>query len=90
MSMQETSHYDLKEKFVIFDSFLTSNQNILAHGDNEWDSSKIFFQLSIEHADNSPLTYGAEKFEAEGRVDWKNITNRVRDGKHKGLVKRLQ
>ena len=63
----------LNEKFYIFDNFLTSNKHIIERGDKEWDSSKIFFQLSIEHADNSPLTQDAEKFEEDGKVYWDYI-----------------
>jgi len=74
---------DLNEKFYIFDNFLTSNKHILERGDEEWDSSKIFFQLSIEHADNSPLTHGAERFEDEGKVDWETILKINRDNKYK-------
>lgn len=68
--ISENKMINLDEKFNIFDKFLTSNEHILRKGDGDWDSSKIFFQLSIEHADNSPLTYLAEKFEIDGSVDW--------------------
>ncbi len=73
MSKQEQPQYDLNEKFYIFDNFITSNKHILERGDEEWDSSKIFFQLSVEHADNSPLTHEAESFEEDGKVDWDYI-----------------
>ena len=53
---------NLNEKFYIIDNFLTSNKHILELGNNDWDSSKIFFQLSIEHAKNSPLTQEARKY----------------------------
>ena len=79
MSKQEQPQYDLNEKFYIFDNFITSIKHILERGDDDWDSSKIFFQLSIEHADNSPLTYGAEKFEEDGKVDWAYIRDVNRD-----------
>ncbi len=81
MSKQEQPQYDLNEKFYIFDNFITSNKHILERGDEEWDSSKIFFQLSIEHADNSPLTYGAEKYEKDGNLDWDYIKDVNRDEK---------
>jgi len=61
---------DLNERFDIFENFLTSNKHILERGDKEWESSKIFFQLAIEHANNSPLTHEAGKFENDGKVDW--------------------
>ena len=31
---------------------------------------RIFFQLAINHADNSPITRQAERYLAEGHVDW--------------------
>ena len=76
MSKQEQPQYDLNEKFYIFDNFITSNKQILERGDDDWDSSKIFFQLSIEHADDSPLTHEAEKYK---NVDWSYLVddNRV-------------
>ena len=73
MSKQEQPQYDLNENFYIFYNFIISNKHILERGDEEWDSSKIFFQLSIEHADNSPLTHEAESFEEDGKVDWDYI-----------------
>ncbi len=79
MSKQEQPQYDLNEKFYIFDNFITSNKHILERGDEEWDSSKIFFQLSVEHADNSPLTHEAESFEEDGKVDWDYIRDINRD-----------
>ena len=68
-----------KERHHIFDAFLTSNQRILERGDREWDSSKIFFQLSIEHADQSPLTQSAEQYERAGKVDFDYVRDVNRD-----------
>lgn len=76
--MSKNEAIDLNEKFYIFDNFITTNKHILERGDEEWDSSKIFFQLSIEHADNSPLTHGAERFEDNGKVDWDYLKNQNR------------
>jgi len=70
---------DLKEKFYIFDNFLTSNKHTLEKGSAEWTSDKIFFQLSIEHADKSPLTHKAQKFEKDGKVGWNSLINSNRD-----------
>lgn len=76
--MSKNEAIDLNKKFYIFDNFITTNKHILERGDEEWDSSKIFFQLSIEHADNSPLTHGAERFEDNGKVDWDYLKNQNR------------
>ena len=35
-----------------------------------WESWRVLFQAAIDHADDSPLTIAAERFLAEGRVDW--------------------
>ncbi|MEA2099984.1 MAG: hypothetical protein U9P72_07630 [Campylobacterota bacterium] len=61
---------DVSEKFKIFDNFINSNQHLIKRGDDEWDSSKIFFQLSASHAEDSPLSEGADKFKADGKLDW--------------------
>ena len=70
---------DLNERFYIFDNFLTSNKHILERGTKEWDSSKIFFQLAIEHADNSPLSIDADKYEDNGKVDFDYVRDVNRD-----------
>ena len=35
-----------------------------------WESWRIFFQAAMDHADDSPVTIGAEKFYADGKCDW--------------------
>ena len=56
--MMSNPKMSLNEKFYIFDNFLKSNKHIFEKGDEQWQTHKIFFQLSIEHADNSPLSIG--------------------------------
>ena len=75
----KSEEIDLDERFYIFDNFLTSNKHIIERGDDEWDSSKIFFQLAIEHADKSPLSIDADKFEEDGRVDFDYVRDVNRD-----------
>jgi WD40 repeat protein len=72
-------HENLNERFYIFDNFLKSNEHILQRGNNEWDSSKIFFQLAIEHANKSPLSIDADKFEEDGKVDFDYVRDVNRD-----------
>ncbi len=72
---------DLNERFYIFDNLLTSNKHLLKRKEEEhkkWNSSKIFFQLAIEHGNNSPLSQDADRFEKDGKVDWNYLrdTNR--------------
>jgi len=73
------------ETFFIYDRFINSNKHLLRRGNDEWDASKIFFQLSIEHADNSPLTIAAERYESEGKVDWDYFRNVYRPNKMEPL-----
>ena len=35
-----------------------------------WESWRVFFQAAMDHADDSPVTIGAEKFYTEGKCDW--------------------
>ncbi|MEA2099979.1 MAG: WD40 repeat domain-containing protein [Campylobacterota bacterium] len=70
---------ELKEKFYIFDSFLISNEHILKRGDGEWDSSKILFQLAMEHADSSPLSKDAQSYEDKAKVDFDYVCDLNRD-----------
>ncbi|MBF0135720.1 MAG: DUF4062 domain-containing protein [Magnetococcales bacterium] len=76
---QETTQNNLNEKFYIYDNFLISNKHLLEQGDNDWDSSKIFFQLSIEHANNSQLTIDAEEYEKQGKIAFNYLRNINRD-----------
>lgn len=89
--MSKQLEINLNEKFNIFDNFLTSNKYILEKGDDEWDSSKIFFQLSIEHADNSPLTIEAEEYENNKKIDWDYLkkVNRKENIKLNPIVKEI-
>ena len=44
--------------------------HILRVGNAGWPAYKILLQLAVEHADDSPLTLGAERWLAEERCDW--------------------
>jgi len=60
----------INQRFKIFDNFLKANKHTIERGDDSWQSDKIFFQLAMEHADNSPLSIDADKFESDKKVDW--------------------
>jgi WD40 repeat protein len=60
----------LKNRLDRWRSFFTERAHILRRGKNEWPACKIFFQLAIEHADDSPLTKGAEQYLEDDKVDW--------------------
>ena len=51
-------------------AFFQEKAHILRRGNDVWQAYKIFFQLAIEHADDSPLTQGAEKYLATGKCNW--------------------
>ena len=57
----------------IWAAFFRGKAHILRRGNEEWPAHKILLQLTVEHADDSPLTLGAEKWLGEGgcpRGDW--------------------
>lgn len=54
----------------IWSSFFSEKAHILRRGNKEWPAHKILLQLAIEHADDSPLTIGAEQWLAEEHCDW--------------------
>ena len=35
-----------------------------------WETWRVFFQAAMDHANDSPVTIGAEKFYADGKCDW--------------------
>ncbi|MCX7020578.1 MAG: TIR domain-containing protein, partial [Candidatus Sumerlaeota bacterium] len=51
-------------------AFFRERAHILRRGNDEWPAHKILLQLTVEHADDNPLTQGAEKWLEEGRCDW--------------------
>ncbi len=61
---------EIRQQLQIEESFFRERSHFLRRGDDEWPAYKILFQISIEHADDSPLTNGAECYLNEGKVDW--------------------
>jgi len=60
----------------IFHNFIKSNEYLLKKGDNNWPTERILYQLSYEHAEDSPITQQAEKFINDGRVAWPVLLQR--------------
>jgi WD40 repeat protein len=58
------------EKIAIWYSFFREKAYIFRRGTKEWPSYKILIQLAIEHAEDSPLTKGVEKWLEDGCCDW--------------------
>lgn len=69
-TMGITAEKDICERMKYWTAFFREKAHILRRGDEEWPSYKILLQLAIEHADDSSLTIGAEKFLADGKCDW--------------------
>jgi WD40 repeat protein len=60
----------MARRLEILDDFFREKAHILRRGSDEWPTHKILLQLAVEHADDSPLTIGAEQWLAENRCDW--------------------
>ena len=54
----------------IWNSFFREKAYIFRRGNEKWPTHNILLQLAVEHADDSPLTQGAEQWLAEGRCGW--------------------
>jgi hypothetical protein len=50
-------------------SFISERAHILARGDQRWPAERIFLQLATEHAEDSPVTSGAERWLQRGKCD---------------------
>ena len=61
---------EVAKRLEIWADFFREKAHILRRGNQEWPAHKILLQLAVEHADDSPLTIGAEQWLAEGRCDW--------------------
>ena len=60
----------VKEHLHLWRGFFTERAHILRRGNLEWPAYKILLQLAVEHADDSPVTIGAERWLEESRCDW--------------------
>ena len=61
---------DLQKQLRIEEAFFREKAHILRRGNEEWPAYKILLQLAMEHADDSPVTKGAEGFLAEKKCEW--------------------
>jgi WD40 repeat protein len=59
-----------REKLQLERAFFREKAHIMRRGNEKWPVNKILLQLAVEHADDSPLTLGAEQFLADDRCDW--------------------
>jgi WD40 repeat protein len=51
-------------------AFFRERAHILRRKYADWSAHKIFLQLAAEHAGDSPLTLGADRWLADGHCDW--------------------
>ena len=61
---------EMARRLEIWADFFREKAHILRRGNDEWPAHKILLQLTVEHADDSPLTIAAEQWLAEGRCGW--------------------
>ncbi len=59
-----------KKQLDLWRDFFTEHAHMLRRGNAEWPAYKIFLQLAVEHANDSPLTLGAERWLDDGKCDW--------------------
>ena len=82
--MSKQLQFDLNERFYIFDNFILENASyFLELEDMKEKVEAVFFQLSIEHGNNSPLSLEADKYEEDGHVDWDYLKDMNRREKFK-------
>jgi len=78
-SIEKDAPLGIKTRMRIWSAFFREKAHILRRGNGEWPSYKILLQLAVEHADDSPVTIGAERWLEEGKCGWRWIrrTQRV-------------
>ena len=59
-----------RERLAVWEEFARTKRHILERGDEEWSANKILLQLACEHADESPVTEGAEAWLNKDNCDW--------------------
>lgn len=70
MAIKEIPEKIHQNNIITFSDFILSKSHIVSRGSILWPNYKIFFQLAIEYADDSPITIAAEKYASDGNVDW--------------------
>jgi hypothetical protein len=69
-SICQSASADANQVLAIWKTFLLERSHLLHRGDDDWPPNRIFLQLALEHADDSPLTVAAERWLASGECDW--------------------
>ena len=63
---KKINHPSLKDEGAFFKQF----GSLIQKGTSTWPAYKILLQLAFEHAEDSPLKLGAEKYLQDGKCDW--------------------
>lgn len=61
---------ECQEQLRVEEDFFRTKGHFLRRGDERWPAHRIMLQLAVEHADDSPLTHGAERWLEEDKCDW--------------------
>jgi len=61
---------EMAKRVELWADFFREKAHIIRRESDDWPAHKILLQLAVEHADDSPLTLGAEQWLAAGRCDW--------------------
>jgi WD40 repeat protein len=69
-----------RELLMLERAFFLEKAHVLRRGDEKWPANRILLQLGAEHADDSPVTLGAESWLAAERCDWLWLRNPRRVG----------
>ena len=62
--------FEKRKQLNYWIAFFREKIYILRRGNKGWPEYKIFLQLAVEQADNSPLTIGAENWLTSGNYRW--------------------
>ena len=69
-SLVKLAPAEVARRLEIWSAFFREKAHILRRGNAEWPAHKILLHLAVEHADDSPLTIGAEECLNEDRCGW--------------------
>jgi WD40 repeat protein len=69
------------KRLEIWADFFREKAHILRRGNEEWPPYKIFLQIAVEHADDSPITVGAEQWLTKGRCNWLWLRHNQREAR---------
>ncbi|GEM_PF-6993409 len=79
-----------EEDLNLWNTFFQTVKEVLQsesrYGSNDWPLYKIYFQMAMDHGDDSPVTAQAEKWLHAGRCDWTWVKTKNRPKSVKRLT----